>query len=426
MKAISEVVKIIFEDKETIGYLVIKENERFLEFLNEDLGADHSIFDEKTLKDFHCKRTNGITVSCFKCRLTSTTNGNLIRFRIGVYVEDYIKDFKSLNFKSISSIFPKLDAWFVGEGENLNYCSEIFYKNQNIIIEVSQGRQTHHHLHGSSDETYLTISMQSDEDITLDFANELFYKISVVFSFLCNSFITYSHNLYENNEGFPIKILQSNMVEENIINFRKLNYRPKKVLTHEEFNDIFIKPLSSGIFDVWMNFVGVLRSKPLIEEQFLVYARCLEIISRHYVEGEIYTKQERKAKSQVYNNVISNMALSQEYKENLKEAFKFSNKRSFKMVLNDLIDKYPFKTELDNLDTENTVLDLIRNIVNIRNHFTHGLPYDKINYQSLFFYKEITRKIVISILLNEHRISNESLKIGELMEKYKKVPNAFL
>ncbi|XBO88474.1 HEPN domain-containing protein [Bacillus paranthracis] len=196
-------------------------------------------------------------------------------------------------------------------------------------------------------------------------------------------------------------------------------------MTDEEFFNIFVRPLTLPNFDIWFNYVGILRSKQLVEEQYLIYARCLEIISRDNVDTKIYKDAERRAKGKIYKELIEGMDLDENYKASLIEAFKFSNTKSFKVLLLQLIQNSSFTGQLELLMKGVKLDKLVGNIVNVRNHLTHGAPYEKIDTESLVFYEELIKQMVTYFILQEHGI-NAPLKIEHLYNNFEKLPEPLI
>ncbi|MCZ2259854.1 HEPN domain-containing protein [Sporosarcina sp. G11-34] len=424
MKKVNEVANIVFNGENIIGLIKVDEEEKFIEFLVENLDNKDELLNDRTEKTFHCNLHNNRTISFFKCLLINTKNSNLVRYKIGIYTDGFIENFEEFKVSEISAIFPKLDSWFVGNGKDLSLYSNISYEGKNVDIKFNQGKTKKRNNFSEVTETYLTITIKSDERLSIGYIDDIFFRISILFSFLCEKYVSYSNLVYEDKEGSPIRIYQNQQYEANDIKLNKVNYRPNSLINNETLKDL-IKPIESSLFDVWLNYVGVLRSNQLLEERFLNYARCLEILSRNDIRNNIYTERERSQKSKEYRELIEQMELEKEYKDNLKEAFKFSNNKGFKTILRELLEKYPFKEELEKLDENNGLEKVVSNIVNLRNHLTHGSPVKEINNKSLFFYKELTKQMVVNILIHEHGASKESLDIDYLTIQYSGLPNPF-
>ncbi|OSM14693.1 hypothetical protein BTH38_04665 [Bacillus toyonensis] len=423
MKPVRQVVEITYKDEKFIGYLNFDETEKYLEFLVEPLKNQDELLNWDSLKTFNCTLYAGKVISCLKCKLVNTENDNLVRYTINIYAEDNFKRYDELKFNNITAIFPKVNVWFVGK--EFKYNSSLEYKGQQIDLSVYEGKSRKLSRHTELTEKYLIVQLESTTEMDLELVNEIYFKISALFSFFIDKYVSYTHYVVGREGGLPYEIYQRGENPINDVKLNEINYRLNKKMTDEEFFDIFVKPLTLPNFDIWFNYVGILRSKQLIEEQYLIYARCLEIISRDNVDTKIYKDVERRAKSKIYKELIESMDLDQNYKESLIEAFKFSNTKNFKVLLLQLIQNSSFKGQLEMLAKEVKLDKLVGNIVNMRNHLTHGTPFEKIDTESLVFYEGLIKQIVTYFILQEHGI-NAPLKIEHLYNNFEKLPDSLI
>ncbi|WP_082234992.1 HEPN domain-containing protein [Halobacillus massiliensis] len=426
MKEINEIAKIFYKGKTFNGYIKVNEKEKYLEFLIEDIPElRKELLDFTTSKMFHCRLHNYKTISCFKCNLINNRNDKVITYKIGTYIDEYIQNYEDISFNKVYAIFPKLDSWFIGNGNNLKLSSEIIYKGKKITVSTNQGRNEDNNLYSQTTTTYLTLALECDELLDIDFINSFLFKFSTVFSFLCDSFVTYQYLLFKSEKGMSAKIYQTNLYDSNTFKLINVNYRPRNILNDREFKQIFLDPINSELFDVWANYVSIIRFHNLLEEQYLGYARCLEILSRNSIDNFIYDDDERRLKASEYKKLINGMDLDTRYKNNLKEAFKYSNRKGFKGLLIDYLQTFSFKDQLENLYDSMDLKILVKNIVDLRDHLTHGLAINAVDNDSLFFYIRLSKHIVANILLKKQHIQSDQLDIGYLTKQYKFLPKPF-
>ncbi|MED3681836.1 HEPN domain-containing protein [Bacillus thuringiensis] len=423
MKAVRQVVEITFKNEKFIGYLNFDEGEKYLEFLVATLENQDELLNWDSLKTFNCTLHNGKVISCFKCKLVNTKNYNLVRYNIKIYAEDNIERYDELKFNNITAIFPKVDSWFVGS--EFSYNSSLEYKGQKLDLIISDGETQKRDSNIKVLEKYLRVQLKSNVEMNLDLVNEIYFKMSVIFSFLIDKYVSYTHYIVNHEGQYLYKIYQSNQNQTNEVNVSKMNYCIDKEMNETEFYNILVAPLTFLNFDIWFNYVGVLRTKPLMEERYLTYARCLEMISKENVNTDIYEEKERKRKSKIYKQLIKDMDLDENYKANLIEAFKFGNRKGFKVLLLQLIQNSSFKGQVEMLAEEVDIKELVSNIVDIRNHLTHGSPFEEIDKQSLSFYTELIKKMVTYFILQKHTI-DKPLNIAYLNRKSSELPNPFI
>ncbi|MGR9593674.1 HEPN domain-containing protein [Bacillus thuringiensis] len=423
MKAVRQVVEIAYKDESFIGYLNFDEDEKYLEFLVDTVENQIELLKLYSPKTFNCTLHNGKVISCFNCKIIRVKNDNLVRYSIDIYVENDIKRYEELQFNNITAIFPKVNLWFVGS--RFSYKSNLDYKGKKLDLIISEGETQKLDSNTKISETYLQVQLKSESLINLEFFNEIYFKISVIFSLLIDKYVSYTYYDVNCEDGRLYKIYQRNQNQTNEVKMTKGNYRINRELNATEFYNIFVAPLTFENFDIWFNYVGVLRTKPLIEEQYLTYARCLEMISRENVNTDIYGNAERRAKSKIYRELIEGMDLDENYKENLIEAFKFSNRKGFKVLLLQLIQNSSFEEQLEMLAEEVDVEKLVSNIVNIRNHLTHGSPFGNIDKSSLSFYTELIKRMVTYFILQRHKI-DVPLNIEYLNRNSNELPNPFI
>ncbi|WLG16653.1 HEPN domain-containing protein [Bacillus cereus] len=423
MKAVRQVVEISYKNESFIGYLNFDEDEKYLEFLVDTVENQIELLQFYSPKTFNCTLHNGKVISCFNCKIIRVKNDNLVRYGIDIYVENDIKRYEELKFHNIIAIFPKVNTWFVGK--DFSYNSSLNYKGQKLDLIISEGETHKSDLNTKISETFLKVQLKSESFMDLELVNEIYFKISAIFSFLIDKYVSYTHYIVKHEGECLYKIYQRNQNRINEVKMNNMNYRIDKELNDTKFYNIFVAPLTLKNFDVWFNYVGVLRTKPLIEERYLTYARCLEMISRENVNTDIYGNAERRAKSKIYSELIESMDLDGNYKENLIEAFKFSNRKGFKVLLLQLIQNSSFKEQLEMLAEEVDTEKLVSNIVNIRNHLTHGSPFEKIDKSSLSFYTELIKRMVIYFILQKHMV-DIPLNIDYLNQNSSELPNPFI
>lgn len=423
MKPVRQVVEITYKDERFIGYLNFDETEKYLEFLVEPLKNRDELLDWDSVKTFNCTLHNGKVISCFKCKLVNTQNDNLIRYNIYIYVEENFKRYDELKFNTIAAIFPKVNVWFVGK--EFKYNSSLEYKGQQIDLSVYEGRSSQFSKHTELSEKYLIVQLKSNTEMDLELVDEIYFKISAIFSFFIDKYVSYTHYVASREKVRTYEIYQRGQNPINDVRLGQMNYWISKKMTDEEFFNIFVRPLTLAHFDIWFNYVGILRSKQLVEEQYLIYARSLEIISRDNVDTKIYKDAERRAKGKVYKELIESMDLDENYKASLIEAFKFSNTKSFKVLLLQLIQNSSFAGQLELLMKGVKLDKLVGNIVNMRNHLTHGTPFEKIDTESLVFYEELIKQMVTYFILREHGI-NAPLKIEHLYSNFERLPEPLI
>ncbi|PEJ11505.1 HEPN domain-containing protein [Bacillus wiedmannii] len=423
MKAVRQVVEISYKDESFIGYLNFDEDEKYLEFLVDTVENQIELLQFYSPKTFNCTLHNGKVISCFNCKIIRVKNDNLVRYGIDIYVENDIKRYEELQFNNITAIFPKVDFWFVGSG--FSYKSNFDYKGQKLDLIISEGETKQRGLNTVISETFLRVQLKSESLMNLELVNEIYFKMSAILSFLIDEFVSYTHYNVNHEGQYLYKIYQRNQNRINEVKMNKMNYRIDKELSDTDFYNIFVVPLTLKNFDVWFNYIGVLRTKPLLEERYLTYARCLEMISRENVNTDIYGNAERRAKSKIYRELIEGMDLDGDYKENLIEAFKFSNRKGFKVLLLQLIQNSSFKEQLEMLAEKVDVEKLVSNIVNIRNHLTHGSPFEKIDKSSLSFYTELIKRMVTYFILQKHMV-DIPLNIDYLNRNSSELPDPFI
>ncbi|MDA1678644.1 HEPN domain-containing protein [Bacillus cereus group sp. TH152-1LC] len=423
MKAVRQVVEISYKNESFIGYLNFDEDEKYLEFLVDTVENQIELLQFYSPKTFNCTLHNGKVISCFNCKIIKVKNDNLVRYGIDIYVENDIKRYEELEFHNITAIFPKVNTWFVGK--DFSYNSSLNYKGQKLDLIISEGETHKSDLNTKISETFLKVQLKSESFMDLELVNEIYFKMSAIFSFLIDKYVSYAHYIVNHEGQYLYKIYQRNQNRINEVKMNNMNYRIDKELNDTEFYNIFVAPLTLKNFDVWFNYVGVLRTKPLIEERYLTYARCLEMISRENVNTDIYGNTERRAKSKTYRELIEGMDLDENYKENLIEAFKFSNRKGFKVLLLQLIQNSSFKEQLEMLAEEVDMEKLVSNIVNIRNHLTHGSPFEKIDKSSLSFYTELIKRMVTYFILQKHMV-DIPLNIDYLNRNSSELPDPFI
>lgn len=416
-------MEIEYEDERFVGYLNFDEDERYLEFLVDTVKNQIELLEFYSAKTFNCKLSNGKVISCFNCKLINVENDNLVRYIIDVYVDNDIRRYDELKFNNATAIFPKVNAWFVGR--DFSYKSSLDYKGQYLDLTISEGENQKRDLNTEVSETYLKVQLKSESLMDLEFINDIYYKMSVIFSFLMDKYVSYTHYLvcYEGQHSYEIYQRHQNV--KNEVELNKVNYRINRTLNDTEFYNIFVAPLTLSNFDIWLNYVGILKSEQLLEEQYLTYARCLEIFARENVDMDIYGEKERKEKSKIYKQLINDMDLDENYKTNLIEAFKHSNRKGFKAQLLQVIRKFAIEERLEMLTVEVNLDKLVGNIVNMRNNLTHGTAFEKIDIQSLVFYKELIKQMVIYFMLQENGL-NVSLRINHLCNRFKELPEPLI
>lgn len=425
MKSRRQLTKIFYKDESFVGYISIEDNNRYLEFLIENTKyEDELLSSEVTNIEFHCPLHSGRTLSLFKCNFLHSKNEYLVRYSIGVLVEGYVESYSKLTMVSSTVTYPNVNSWLMGEAKE-EYSYKIAVGNTLGEIKIAVGESIKEDNYKRITSSYLMVSIKCRESVHLKEMEEIYFKINTLFSFLTNCNIGYNNFNIQGSERFPMNLSRAEEFSENLINLKKVNYVPKDV-NKNTIKKLLIDPLASPIFDVWLHYVSILKSNPMLEEKFLSYARCLEIISRHYGENVIYEEKVRKEKSKQYKEMLKDLDISEEYKDNLKEAFKHSNKKNLKFHLVELINKYHFSKTISSLSKNDSLKDVAKNIVNLRNHLTHGGEFTEINIQALLYYTQLTKLIAEHLILAEHNVENYNFEIPDFIKSFKSLPEPII
>ncbi|XBO88475.1 hypothetical protein AAGG43_22370 [Bacillus paranthracis] len=211
MKPVRQVVEITYKDERFIGYLNFDETEKYLEFLVEPLKNRDELLDWDSVKTFNCTLHNGKVISCFKCKLVNTQNDNLIRYNIYIYVEDNFKRYDELKFNTIAAIFPKVNVWFVGK--EFKYNSSLEYKGQQIDLSVYEGRSSQFSKHTELSEKYLIVQLKSNTEMDLELVDEIYFKISAIFSFFIDKYVSYTHYVASREKVRTYEIYQRGKIQ---------------------------------------------------------------------------------------------------------------------------------------------------------------------------------------------------------------------
>ncbi|WP_374218777.1 hypothetical protein [Bacillus bingmayongensis] len=96
-----------------------------------------------------------------------------------------------MKFNNITAIFPKVNVWFVGK--EFKYNSSLGYKGQQIDLSVYKGRSSQFSKHTELSEKYLIVQLKSNTEMDLELVDEIYFKISAIFSFFIDKYVSYTH-----------------------------------------------------------------------------------------------------------------------------------------------------------------------------------------------------------------------------------------
>ncbi len=429
-KDFEELVRVFYKNTEVSGYLKLtnKVQSLTMRICDKELIEDFEKNREKNFV-FHCKKLKGSFISLFNCRLSNIRNGHSgdleFTFNPVIYIDNSYeinsKRIEDIKLSSLTASYFNLHPLFQDLKENEEISGIFTYKNNEVIFKIKLISFKNSNQFESTERSKVCVTFRSKRKENFYYFEDLFYRFTIIVSFLSNSFIPSDYFSYWNTEKHSdgeAKVYYRGR-EQQFIERPALN-KYKYVLKSDgiEIQNSIIAPMLSKNFKLWMHFVSTLRfiHQP-IEDKFLSYYRCLESLAVHKVDSnQKYSNDEMKI---LMNNLEEILSASVHFSvEDIKHVKNSTREKNFKPggdVIQTLIKEQLDLTSIKLKKEYEPLEKFIKSLKGLRDKLSHGRSYiiKQKDYERILSLKEVVKEL----LLKEQGINDTRVNLDYELEE---------